>query len=58
MMLHIPNVLTPDQVLRCRAMFERVQWVDGRTTAGGQATAVKRNLQIPDDDPRRWTAGR
>lgn len=57
MMLHIPNVLTPDQVLRCRAMFERVQWVDGRTTAGGQATAVKRNLQIPEDDPEALDCG-
>lgn len=57
MMLHIPNVLTRDQVLRCRAMFERAQWVDGRTTAGGQAGAVKRNLQIPEDDPEAQECG-
>lgn len=51
MMIHIPNVLSPDEVLRCRRMFERVQWVDGRVSAGAQTSAVKRNLQIPEDDP-------
>lgn len=57
MMLHIPNVLSPDQVARCRAMFERAQWVDGRTTAGVQASAIKRNLQIPEDDPEALACG-
>lgn len=57
MMLHIPNVLTPDQVARCRRMFERAQWVDGRVTAGAQTSAVKRNLQIPDDDPEALECG-
>ncbi|MEW6125294.1 MAG: Fe2+-dependent dioxygenase [Pseudomonadota bacterium] len=57
MMLHIPNVLTPDQVARCRRMFERANWVDGRVTAGAQTSAVKRNLQIPDDDPEALECG-
>lgn len=57
MMLHIPNVLSAEQVQRCRRMFDRVQWVDGRATAGGQAGAVKRNLQIPDDDPEALECG-
>ncbi len=57
MMIHIPNVLNRDQVLRCRQMFTRVAWVDGRTTAGAQAHAVKRNLQIPEDDPEALELG-
>ncbi|TCT00561.1 Fe2+-dependent dioxygenase [Aquabacter spiritensis] len=57
MMIHIPNVLTRDQVLRCRQMFERVAWVDGRVTAGPQTSAVKRNLQIPEDDPEGLECG-
>lgn len=57
MMLHIPEVLTADQVARCRRMFERANWVDGRVTAGAQTSAVKRNLQIPDDDPEALECG-
>ena len=50
MLLHIPGVLTADQV---RAMNERLAnagsaWVDGRATAGHQGTRVKRNLQIDE----------
>ncbi|MEP9380223.1 Fe2+-dependent dioxygenase [Aquabacter sp. CN5-332] len=57
MMIHIPNVLTREQVLRCRQMFQRVEWVDGRITAGPQTSAVKRNLQIPEDDPEALECG-
>ena len=31
MMVHIPKVLTPEQVARCRAVMEQADWVDGRS---------------------------
>ncbi|MFG1465432.1 Fe2+-dependent dioxygenase [Xanthobacter sp. DSM 24535] len=48
MMIHIPNVLTPEQVARCRAVMAEAAWADGRATAGFQSVAVKRNLQLAD----------
>ena len=51
MMLHIPNVLTAEQVAHCRAVMERATWTDGRVTAGYQSAQVKRNQQLPDDGP-------
>jgi PKHD-type hydroxylase len=49
MMIHIPDVLTPEQVKRCREVMEKGAWVDGRATAGHQSAQVKRNLQLPED---------
>ena len=49
MMIHIPDVLTPEQVKRCREVMEKGAWVDGRVTAGHQSAQVKRNLQLLED---------
>ena len=51
MMVHIPNVLAPAQVARCRAVMEQAAWVDGRITAGHQLAQVKHNLQLPETAP-------
>ncbi len=51
MMVHIPNVLTPEQVARCREVFNQAQWADGRVTAGHQSAQVKKNLQLPENGP-------
>jgi PKHD-type hydroxylase len=51
MMVHIPNVLAPAQVARCRAVMEQAAWVDGRITAGHQSAQVKHNLQLPETAP-------
>ena len=48
MLLHIPAVLTSDQVARCRELMARAAWVDGRATAGHQSALGKHNLQIPE----------
>jgi len=48
-MIHIPDVLTPEQVKRCREVMEKGAWVDGRVTAGHQSAQVKRNLQLLED---------
>ncbi|WP_257457614.1 Fe2+-dependent dioxygenase [Archangium lipolyticum] len=52
MMLHIPNVLTPEQVARCRQAFDQASWEDGRVTAGHQSAQVKQNLQLPENSPQ------
>src|SRR5450756_2466203 len=42
MLLHVPDVLTPDQVTELRRRLEATDWVDGRATVGGQGALVKR----------------
>ena len=51
MMVHIPGVLAPEQVSRCRDVMEKAAWVDGRATAGHQSAKVKHNLQLPESAP-------
>jgi PKHD-type hydroxylase len=51
MLLQIPDVLTSDEVARCRKMLEEAEWVDGRVTAGHQSARAKRNMQLPEDHP-------
>jgi PKHD-type hydroxylase len=51
MLLHIPAVLTSDQVARCRELMAGAAWVDGRATAGHQSALAKQNLQIPEGAP-------
>jgi PKHD-type hydroxylase len=48
MLLTVPDVLTADQVLRARQLFEQAEWVDGRVTAGHQSSRVKDNMQLPE----------
>ena len=47
MLVHVPNVLQPDQVRQCRSVLASAEWEDGRATAGAQSAQVKRNLQLP-----------
>lgn len=51
MLLRIPDVLTADQVARCRAILDAAEWVDGGVTAGPQSGRVKRNMQLPEGSP-------
>jgi PKHD-type hydroxylase len=51
MLLHIPSVLSPEQLARATAHLSNAQWVDGRITAGPQSALVKNNLQVPESDP-------
>jgi PKHD-type hydroxylase len=51
MMMHIPHVLTAEQVAHCREVFARADWEDGRSTAGHQSAQVKKNLQLPENSP-------
>ncbi|HKV33827.1 MAG TPA: Fe2+-dependent dioxygenase [Pyrinomonadaceae bacterium] len=49
MLLQIPDVLTAEQVSRCRELLDAADWVDGRVTAGHQSARAKDNLQLPED---------
>lgn len=51
MLLHLPNVLTPEQIERARERLAAADWVDGRVTAGYQGVQVKDNRQLPENSP-------
>ena len=51
MMLHVPNVLTAEQVAECRRLLAGAEWTDGKTTVGQQGAQVKRNRQLPELSP-------
>lgn len=57
MMLHIPEVLSADQVRHIRAELDRADWVDGRETVGDQGARVKRNRQLPEHSPLGFALG-
>ncbi|HEY7501968.1 MAG TPA: Fe2+-dependent dioxygenase [Vicinamibacterales bacterium] len=51
MLLHVPSVLTREQVSQARGVLDRAPWIDGRATAGAQSSRAKHNLQLPEDGP-------
>ncbi len=53
MLIHIPNVLTPETVSAMRVRLDQAgdAWVDGRATAGYSGAPVKHNRQIAEHSP-------
>jgi PKHD-type hydroxylase len=51
MMLHIPQVLSREQVADMRRRLDQTDWVDGRTTVGAQGAQVKQNRQLREGSP-------
>ncbi|MBL8174540.1 MAG: Fe2+-dependent dioxygenase [Bryobacterales bacterium] len=51
MLLHIPDVLTPEEVAYCRQKLEAGAWIDGKATAGYQSAKAKDNQQLDEGDP-------
>ena len=52
MLLHIRDVLKPDQIAECRRMIDRADWVDGRRTATfAEFSDVKNNQEVSQTDP-------
>jgi PKHD-type hydroxylase len=51
MMLHIPGVLSKDEVRGFRAELDAAAWSDGRATVGEQGALVKHNQQLGAADP-------
>jgi PKHD-type hydroxylase len=49
MILHIPNVLSNEQIIKCKELLNKADWIDGRITAGAQAVHAKSNLQLDEN---------
>lgn len=48
MLLHVPEILTPDEVRQARNVLARAPWGSGRITAGEQSAQAKNNEQLPE----------
>jgi PKHD-type hydroxylase len=57
MLIQIPGVLTPEEVIHCRQALAEAAWTDGRVTAGAQSALAKQNLQVPEDAPQARALG-
>ena len=57
MLLTIPDVFPPEQVVLIRRKLDAAEWVDGRVTAGYQSAMAKDNAQIPEGHPIAQEAG-
>lgn len=51
MLIHIPGVFSPAEVVRIRQALEQADWADGKITAGHQSAKAKHNLQLPEGHP-------
>ncbi len=51
MLVHVPNLLSSEQVAHIRGVLAGTDWVDGKVTAGSQSANAKRNLQVPENAP-------
>ena len=49
MLLHLPDILTPDEVREAQALLATAPWGDGRVGAGELARQVKNNEQLDHD---------
>jgi len=55
MLIVLEDVLTAEQVKMLRTSYDKLEFGDGRVTAGERAAAVKHNLQLPNDTPEHAT---
>jgi len=51
MIVHIPTVLTKEELVQCQSAFANSAWVDGKVTAGVQSGEAKHNLQLQEGSP-------
>src|SRR4051794_27781192 len=57
MLLHIPAILTAEQVVSIRSRIDVADWTDGSVTAGHQSARAKYNQQLPEDSATAREAG-
>ncbi len=57
MMLHVPGVLSPDEVRELRAFIDAAEWEDGNATSGKQSALAKANRQLPEASDTARQAG-
>lgn len=55
MLLHIPDILLPEEVEVMRRVLDQSHFVDGRLSAGSEAARVKHNTELDRDQPQRDT---
>lgn len=51
MLLHVPEVLTADELVQVRCSLAGARWSDGRATSGAQSALAKNNEQLAADEP-------
>ena len=51
MLLHVPDILSAEQVAVANRVLDQADWVDGRITAGPQSARTKQNMQLREDSP-------
>src|SRR4029079_12455353 len=51
MLLHVPQVLTADELAALRETLAGVPWGDGRATSGAQSAQAKNNEQVAQGRP-------
>jgi PKHD-type hydroxylase len=51
MLLHVSEILLPEQVARARQLLSKAEWMDGRVTAGHQSARAKHNMQVRENSP-------
>jgi PKHD-type hydroxylase len=47
MLIHLKNILTPEELRQARTALAAAAWIHGRSTAGAQAVQAKHNEQLP-----------
>jgi PKHD-type hydroxylase len=57
MLIAIPDILSPDELARVRAMIDSAEWTDGNATSGHQSALAKRNRQLPEESDATRAAG-
>lgn len=57
MLLHIPQLLLPEELAQVRRLIDTGPWTDGKVTAGLQSASAKRNQQLPKDCREALAAG-
>jgi PKHD-type hydroxylase len=57
MLLHIPDILTGDELAQLRQALDGADWTDGRETVGVQGAQVKHNQQLADASPLKTALG-
>ena len=58
MLLHVPDILSADELAHLQRALAEAAWADGRETVGAQGAQVKRNEQLPDASPLKAELGR
>lgn len=48
MIVHVPKLLSAEQVAECRRALDQAEWIDGKATVGEQGALVKRNRQLDE----------